>query len=163
MAATLCRTLESTSIATFPAAFSIPVPMGCLGTGPGYALGAQLAHPDRQVVLMLGDGAAGFSLGDFDTLARFGLPVVAVMGNNHCWGLEKHPMNKLYGYHVAAELSPETRYDDAVSALGGAGRRIERPGEIGEALDWAFDQKGPVLLDVRTDPENEYPRSSVLG
>jgi acetolactate synthase-1/2/3 large subunit len=146
-----------------PGSFLDPGPYGCLGTGPGYALGAQLAHPDRQVVLMLGDGAAGFSIGDFDTLARFELPVVAVMGNNHCWGLEKHPMNKLYGYHVAAELSPEVRYDDVVTALGGAGRRVEKPGEIGVALDWALDQKGPVLLDIRTDPENEYPRSSVLG
>ena len=40
---------------------------------------------------------------------------------------------------------------------------VERPAEVGEALDWAFEQKGPVLLNVMTDPEDEYPRSSVLG
>ena len=56
---------------------------------------------------MLGDGAAGFSLMDFDTLVRHEAPVVAIVGNNGIWGLEKHPMQALYGYDVVAELRPE--------------------------------------------------------
>ncbi len=146
-----------------PGCFLDPGPYGCLGTGPGYAIGARLAHPDRQVVLMLGDGAAGFALAELDTLARFQLPVVIVVGNNLCWGLEKHPMQKLYGYHVAAELSPDARYHEVAEALGVAGRQVTKANQIPEAMDWAFDQKGPVLLNVMTDPEDEYPRSSNLG
>jgi acetolactate synthase-1/2/3 large subunit len=147
-----------------PGCFLDPGPYGCLGTGPGYALGAKLAHPDRQVVLLLGDGAAGFSLGDLDTLARFELPVVIVVGNNGCWGLEKHPMRQLYGYHVAAELSRATRYDRVAQALGAQGERVERPAEIGPALDRALDsRRGPYLVEVLTDPEDAYPRSSNLA
>ena len=104
-----------------------PGPFGCLGTGPGYALAAKLARPDRQVVLLLGDGAFGFSGMEFDTLARHGVNVVGVMGNNGIWALEKHPMEFLYGYSVAAELRPATRYDEVVEALGGHGELVERP------------------------------------
>ena len=73
-----------------PGCWLDPGPYGCLGCGPGYALAAKLAHPDRQVVLLVGDGAFGFAGMDFDTLARHGVAVVAVMGNNGAWGLEKH-------------------------------------------------------------------------
>ena len=107
-----------------PGCWLDPGPFGCLGTGPGYALAAKLAHPERQVVLMLGDGAFGFSGMEFDTLARHGVNVVAVMGNNGIWALEKHPMEFLYGYSVAAELRPETRYDEVVEALGGYGELV---------------------------------------
>ena len=81
-----------------------PGPYGCLGTAPGYALAAGLLHPGRQIVVLLGDGAAGFGMGDWDTLVRFGVDVTMVCGNNGIWGLEKHPMQFVYGYDVAAEL-----------------------------------------------------------
>ena len=61
---------------------------------------------------------------EFDTLARHGVHVVGVMGNNGIWALEKHPMEFLYGYSVAAELTPETRYDQVVEALGGHGELV---------------------------------------
>ena len=72
--------------------------------GPGQAIGAACAKPGRQVCLLLGDGAFGFAGLEFDTMVRHGLPVVGVMGNNGIWALEKHPMEFLYGYSVAAEL-----------------------------------------------------------
>ena len=111
-----------------PGCWLDPGPFGCLGSGPGYALAAKLAHPDRQVVLLLGDGAFGFSGMEFDTLARHGVNVVGVMGNNGIWALEKHPMEFLYGYSVAAELRPETRYDQVVEALGGHGELVRDAG-----------------------------------
>jgi acetolactate synthase-1/2/3 large subunit len=88
-----------------PGCWLDPGPFGCLGSGPGYALAAKLAHPGRQVVLLLGDGAFGFSGMEFDTLARHGVDVVGVMGNNGIWALEKHPMEFLYGYSVAASCA----------------------------------------------------------
>jgi acetolactate synthase-1/2/3 large subunit len=146
-----------------PGGWLDPGPFGCLGTGLGYAVGARLARPSAQVVLMLGDGAAGFSLMDVDTLVRHGLPVVMVMGNNGGWGLEKHPMRFLYGYDVAADLAPQTRYDEVVRALGGAGELVTRPQDIGPALDRAFAAGVPYLVNVATDPEVAYPRSTNLA
>jgi acetolactate synthase I/II/III large subunit len=137
-----------------------PGPYGCLGTGLGYAAAARLARPSAQVVLLLGDGAAGFSLMDVDTLVRHQLPVVIVVGNNSGWGLEKHPMRFLYGYDVVADLGPQTRYDGVVQALGGAGETVSRPDEIGPALDRAFAAGVPYLLNVLTDPEVAYPRTT---
>ena len=146
-----------------PGCWMDPGPYGCLGTGTGYALAARVAHPDRQVVLMLGDGAIGFSGMDFDSLVRHNLPVVAVVGNNGIWGLEKHPMQALYGYDVAADLQAGCRYDDVVKALGGAGETVERPADIGPALDRAFASGVPYLVNVLTDPKIAYPRSSNLA
>jgi acetolactate synthase-1/2/3 large subunit len=137
-----------------------PGPFGCLGTGLGYAIAARLARPSSQVVLMLGDGAAGFSLMDVDTLVRHQLPVVMVCGNNGAWGLEKHPMRALYGYDVAADLQPGCRYDEVVRALGGAGELVTEPDQIGPALARAFAAGVPYLVNVITDPEIAYPRST---
>ena len=136
-----------------------PGPYGCLGTGPGYAMAARLAHPSSQVVLLLGDGAAGFSLMDVDSLVRHDLPAVIVIGNNAGWNLERHPMRFLYGYDVAADLRP-TPYDEIVRALGGAGETITAPGDIGPALDRAFASGVPYVVNVMTDPDIAYPRST---
>lgn len=146
-----------------PGCWLDPGPFGCLGSGPGYALAAKLACPDRQVVLMLGDGAFGFAGMEFDTLARHGVPVVAVMGNNGIWALEKHPMEFLYGYSVAAELRPGTRYDQLVQALGCHGELVQRPEELKPALARAFESGKPALVNVLTDPDVVYPRKSNLA
>jgi acetolactate synthase-1/2/3 large subunit len=137
-----------------------PGPYGCLGTGLGYAVAARLARPSAQVVLLLGDGAAGFSLMDVDTLVRHRLPVVIVCGNNGIWGLEKHPMRMLYGYDAVADLQPQCRYDRVAEALGAAGELVTSPGELGPALGRAFDAGVPYLVNVATDPEVAYPRST---
>jgi acetolactate synthase-1/2/3 large subunit len=146
-----------------PGCWLDPGPFGCLGSGPGYALAAKTAHPDRQVVLLLGDGAFGFSGMEFDTFARLGVDVVGVMGNNGIWALEKHPMEFLYGYSVAAELRPGTRYDQVVAALGGHGELVERPADLKPALERAFSAGLPALVNVLTDPDVVYPRKSNLA
>ena len=146
-----------------PGCWMDPGPFGCLGAGPGYALAAKLANPDKQVCLLLGDGAFGFAGMEFDTLVRHGVPVVAVMGNNGIWALEKHPMEFLYGYSVAAELQPECRYDQVVEALGGHGELVAEPGDLQPALERAFASGKPALVNVLTDPEVVYPRKSNLA
>ncbi len=143
-----------------PGGWLDPGPYGCLGTGLGYAIAARIARPQAQVVLLLGDGAAGFSLMDADTLVRHRLPVVMICGNNGIWGLEKHPMQALYGYDVAADLQPRCRYDEVVRALGGAGEIVTRPQDIAPALHRAFGSGVPYLVNVITDPAIAYPRST---
>jgi acetolactate synthase I/II/III large subunit len=146
-----------------PGCWLDPGPFGCLGSGPGYALAAKLAYPGRQVLLLVGDGAFGFSGMEFDTLARHGVEIVAVMGNNGIWALEKHPMESLYGYSVAAELAPETRYDQVVEALGGYGELVRKPSELRPALERAFASGKPALVNVLTDPNVAYPRRTNLA
>jgi acetolactate synthase-1/2/3 large subunit len=146
-----------------PGCWLDPGPYGCLGSGPGHALAAKLACPERQVVLLLGDGAFGFAGMDFDSLARHGVAVVGILGNNGIWGLEKHPMEFLYGYSVAAELRPETRYDQVAEALGCHGELVRTPAELRPALERAFGCGRPALVNVLTDPSVAYPRRSNLA
>jgi acetolactate synthase-1/2/3 large subunit len=146
-----------------PGCWMDPGPFGCLGAGPGQAIGAKLAHPERQVCLLLGDGAFGFAGMEFDTMARHGLGVVGVVGNNGIWALEHHPMKFVYGYSVAAELRPETRYDQMVEALGCDGLLVRDPSELRPALEGAFESGRPTLVNVLTDPEVVYPRKSNLA
>ncbi|BBZ16411.1 acetolactate synthase [Mycolicibacterium gadium] len=146
-----------------PGAWLDSGPFGCLGSGPGYALAAKLARPDRQVVLLQGDGAFGFSGMEWDTLVRHGVHVVSIIGNNGIWALEKHPMEMLYGYSVVAELRPGTRYDEVVTALGGHGELVTTPGELRPALERAFAAGLPAVVNTLTDPAVAYPRRSNLG
>ena len=139
-----------------------PGPFGALGSGPAYAMAARLARPDRQVVLLSGDGAFGFSAMEFDTMVRHRIPVVCVVGNNGIWALEKHPMQSMLGMSVAADLGHNTRYDKVVEALGGYGEMVERPEQIRPALERAFASGLPACVNVICDPQAEYPRSSVL-
>jgi acetolactate synthase-1/2/3 large subunit len=146
-----------------PGSWLDPGPYGCLGTGMGYAMGARVTYPDRQICVLMGDGAAGFSLMDAESLVRQHLPVVIVVGNNGIWGLEKHPMRSMYGYDVAADLQPGLRYDDVVRALGGAGETVSKAADLGPALGRAFASGEPYLVNVLTDPADAYPRSSNLA
>jgi acetolactate synthase-1/2/3 large subunit len=146
-----------------PGCWMDPGPFGCLGAGPGQAIGAKLAHPERQVCLLLGDGAFGFSGIEFDTMARHGLGVVGVIGNNGIWALEHHPMKFLYQYSMAAELQPETPYEKMVEALGCDGYLVREPSELRPALEQAFASGRPSLVNVLTDPEVAYPRRANLA
>jgi acetolactate synthase-1/2/3 large subunit len=146
-----------------PGCWLDPGPLGCLGCGPGYALAAKLARPERQVVLLLGDGAFGFAGMEFDTLARHGVSVLAVLGNNGIWALEKHPMEAIYGYSLAADLRPGTRYDQIAEALGCHAELVQTPSELRPALDRALANGGPALVNVLTDPSVAYPRRSNLA
>jgi acetolactate synthase I/II/III large subunit len=146
-----------------PGCWMDPGPFGCLGAGPGQAIGAKLASPGRQVCLLLGDGAFGFAGLEFDTLARHGLPVVGVIGNNGIWALEHHPMKFLYGYSVAAELRQGTRYDTIAEALGCHAELVTEPAELRPALERSFEAGRPALVNVLTDPEVVYPRKAILA
>ena len=122
---------------------------------------ARITRPAGQVVLLLGDGAAGFSLMDVDTLVRHQLPVVMSVGNNGVWGLEKHPMQALYGYDVAADLQPQL-------PLRPGGRRARRGRRDGDAagrasapaLRRAFALGRALPGQRATDPGDAYPRST---
>jgi acetolactate synthase-1/2/3 large subunit len=137
-----------------------PGPMGCLGTGTGFAMAAQLARPGKKVLILHGDGAFGLNGMEFESMARQKLPVVSVIGNDGAWGQIKHPQKAIVGHTTAAELSPGIRYDKVVEALGGYGELVERPEDIRPAIERAFASGLPACVNVLMDPEKPYGRST---
>lgn len=121
--------------------------MGCLGVGPGFAIAAKLAHPEKRVILIAGDGAFGFNGMELETMSRHSIGVVTIVGNNGSWGMEKY-VPAWTGKPIAADLSRSTRYDLMAEALGCHGELVERPDQIRGALERAFAAGRPALVNV---------------
>ncbi len=126
-----------------------PGPLGTLGVGMPFALAAQIAHPDRRVLIVYGDGSFGLNGFEYDTASRFGLPIVGVVGNDGAWGQMMRPQAMIYGSDrlVATELT-RTRYDLVVAALGGHGEHVTEPDQIGPAIARALAAGVPALVNV---------------
>jgi len=135
-------------------------PMGTLGTGTGFGMAAQLARPNQRVLMIYGDGSFGLNGMEFESMVRQKLPVVAIIGNDGAWGQIKHPQKAIVGHTTAAELTPGTRYDKMVEALGGYGELVERPQDIRPALERAFASGLPACVNVLIDPDKPYSRST---
>ena len=130
---------------------------GHLGTGLPYAIGAKLAHPDRPVCLLSGDGAFGFNLQELETAARHHANVVAVVSCDFAWGMEELYMDKVAGTTVGVRHS-RVRYDEVARALGCHGECVERPEDLRPALERACDAGKPAVVQVVVDDrENVHP------
>jgi acetolactate synthase-1/2/3 large subunit len=131
-----------------------PGPFGCLGVGPGYAIGVGSAGFGSSLVCVAGDGAFGLNGMDFDTLVRFGIPAVFVIGNDAAWGEVRQPQIGFYGEEgeIATKLAP-SRYDRLCEVFGGHGEHVERPDELAPALERALSSGEPAIVDVALDPE----------
>ena len=125
---------------------------GSIGSALPLALGARLRHPDRPVIAALGDGTFGFHAFELDTALRAGLPIVAVVGNDARWNAEHQLQLQHYGAAraVACELRP-SRYDLVAVALGGYGEHVERPEDLGPALERALASGLPACVNVMID------------
>ena len=126
-----------------------PGPLGTLGVGMPFALAAQLAKPEKRVLIIYGDGAFGLNGFEYDTAVRFELPIVGIVGVDAAWGQMARPQAAVFGVNrlVATKLN-YTRYDKIVEAMGGHGEYCERPEEIGPALERAFASGKPALVNV---------------
>jgi len=120
-------------------------PHGCMGIGVPFGIGAQAARPDRQVVVLCGDGAFGWNGMEMDTAIRHRLPIVVVVSNNAGFTSRKT------GGNVGRELGFQ-RYDKVVEALGGYGEFVEKPEGIRPAIERALAAKRTALVNVCTDP-----------
>ena len=121
--------------------------LGMLGSSLPSALAAKLAYPDSRVIMLTGDGAFGFNAMEFDTAVRHKLNVVAILGNDAAWGIDRQIQLGLYGRPVATDLL-RARYDQVVQGLGGYGEFVERPDDLEAALQRAFAAGRPALLNV---------------
>jgi thiamine pyrophosphate-dependent acetolactate synthase large subunit-like protein len=131
-----------------------PGPFGCLGVGPPYALGVKTAAPGKQVVVVAGDGAFGLNGFELDTLARFDLPAVVVIGNDAAWGEIRIPQIGIYGSdaEIATRLAP-TPYHRLADVFGGHSEHVERPDELAAALERALAAGTPAIVNVMLDPD----------
>ena len=134
-----------------------PGPLGTLGVGAPFALAAQLANPDKRVVVVYGDGSFGLNGFEFDTAVRFGLPIIGVVGNDAAWGRIIWPQGAIYGWdRLQATLLNPTRYDKVVEAFGGHGEFVERPEQLRPALDRAAASGKPALVNVIIRQDRSY-------
>ena len=132
--------------------------LGCLGVGTGFAMAAKLARPDKQVLIVYGDGSFGLNGMEFDTMVRHNIPVVAVIGNNRAW-MPITEGDPGLGRHLGW-----ARYDKVVEALGGHGEFVERPEQIRPALERAFASGLPAAINVMIDQTKGYFHvTSTLG
>ncbi|MFQ5699456.1 MAG: thiamine pyrophosphate-binding protein, partial [Myxococcota bacterium] len=126
---------------------------GCLGVAVPYGIAAKLAHPDKKVLVTTGDGSFGLTCMEMETAVRHDIPIVAIVGNDRGWGMIKRDVVKRRGSaHPACDLAP-TRYDKIVEGMGGYGELVEKPEDIGPALQRAIDCGRPACVNVMIDPE----------
>jgi acetolactate synthase I/II/III large subunit len=121
--------------------------LGMLGSSLPSALAAKLAYPNSRIIMLSGDGAFGFNAMEFDTAVRHDLNIVAVLGNDSAWGIDRQIQLGLYGRAVATDLR-QTRYDQVVQGLGGYGEFVSRAEDLAPALRRAFEMRKPALLNV---------------
>jgi acetolactate synthase-1/2/3 large subunit len=141
-----------------------PGPFGCLGVGPSFAIAAKLAKPDKQVLIVYGDGSFGLNAMEYESAIRQNIPFVGIIGNDGAWGQIKVAQETLYGEGnaPAANLDRETPYHKMVEGLGGYGEQVTRPEDIGPALQRAFDSGVAACINVAIDP-TLMKRASYLG
>ncbi len=127
-----------------------PGVFGTLGVGGGFALGAKLARPSAEVWLLWGDGSAAYSLAEFDTFVRHGLPVIAVVGNDASWQQIAREQVEILGDDCGTVLR-HSDYHAVAEGYGGRGLLLERPEEVESVLQEAKEIAAggsPVLVNA---------------
>ncbi len=135
---------------TEPRSYLNILELGMLGTGIPSALGAKLGNPEREVVCVSGDGAAGFNFMEMQSAAREGLKVTTVVCAEGSWSMEEPNEQMLYGRTFGTEMGP-VRWDVVGEGLGCEGAFVERPDDLEPALERARASEGPTVVCMRTD------------
>jgi acetolactate synthase-1/2/3 large subunit len=143
--------------ARFPGQILDAGPLAPVGHGVGMAIGAQLARPGKQVVLILGDGGLGVSGFDLETARRYSLPIVAVLWNNGSWGPSFEEMPLLKGRTDPFEILANQRYDRMFELMDCHGGYVERPEEFRPALESALRAGKTALVNVVGDRAIGHP------
>ncbi|MFT4101158.1 MAG: thiamine pyrophosphate-binding protein [Burkholderiaceae bacterium] len=137
--------------------------LGTLGVGQGYAIGMARARPGKPVATIIGDGAVGFHIADFDTMARHRLPITTIVFNNSAWGLSRHGQELVFGKDRTAAVDLEaSAYHVVAQGFGCDGELIRRYEEIGPAIRRAQASGRPTCLNLLTDPDVMHPNVTAM-
>jgi acetolactate synthase-1/2/3 large subunit len=133
--------------------------LGSMGFGLPASIGAQMAHPDKTVFCIVGDGGFQMALPEVATLANQGLPVKVIIMNNGYLGMVRQWQDLFYQSRLSAvQIEAFPNIEMLAAAYGIRGRIVDKPSELPAALKEAMDTPGPFLLDVHVTPfENVYP------
>ena len=138
--------------ATAPRSYHGILELGMLGTGIPSAIGAKLSSPQREVVCVSGDGAAGFNFMEMQSAAREGVPLTVVVFAEGAWTMEEPSELAAYGRTFGTEMGT-VRWDKVAEGLGCHGEYVEKLSDLERALSRARAVKGPAVVCVRTDRE----------
>jgi acetolactate synthase-1/2/3 large subunit len=140
-------------------------PLAPVGHGVGMAIGAQLARPGKQVVLVIGDGGLGIGGWDIETALRYDLPIIAVLWNNSSWGPSFEQMPLLKGRTDPFNRLENIRYDQMFKILGCHTEHVEQPAQLRPALERACRAGKTSLINVVGDKRIGHPRlgGNLLG
>jgi acetolactate synthase-1/2/3 large subunit len=133
--------------------------LGAMGFGLPAAIGAQFAQPHKVVVAIVGDGGFQMSIPELATIASHGLPIKIIVMNNGYLGMIRQWQELFYNNRLSsATLDCFPDAEKLAGAYGFKGRTVEKPRELAAALEAAFAEPGPYLLNVKVSPsENVYP------
>jgi acetolactate synthase-1/2/3 large subunit/sulfoacetaldehyde acetyltransferase len=155
-AGTLC--LQATDALNYwePPGLFTPLDFGLVGFSFACGLGVKLARPDKSVVSLMGDGGFGMTISELSTAVDHGINTVTLVMNNQCWGAEKAYQRDFFGErYIGANISSPP-FDKVAELYGAAGFRVERIGEVGEAVQAALDCGKPAVVDIAVDPAALY-------
>ncbi|MGA9884708.1 MAG: thiamine pyrophosphate-binding protein [Candidatus Acidiferrales bacterium] len=136
--------------------------LGAVGMGLGLSIGAQVAHPKRPVLALVGDGAVGFTITEFDTMARHKLPIVVVVMNNHSWAASQHFQQLVSGNRLSGTELRDANYHEVAAAFGCHAQRVTKIEDLGPAIKAAFASGKPSCINVAIDVAPMPPELHLL-
>ncbi|NNE21869.1 MAG: thiamine pyrophosphate-binding protein, partial [Rhizobiales bacterium] len=155
-AGTLC--LQATDALNYwqPPSLFTPLDFGLVGFSFACGLGIKVARPERPVVSLMGDGGFGMTISEFSTAVAYNINTVTLVMNNQCWGAEKAYQRDFFGErYIGADIASPP-FDKVAELYGGAGFRVDRIGEVGEAVAAALNCGKPAVVDIQVDPAALY-------
>lgn len=135
---------------TRPRSYHSILELGMLGTGIPQAIGAKLGEPEREIVCVTGDGAAGFNVMELQSAARDGVDITVIVFAEGSWTMEEPNERALYGRTFGCEMG-EVRWDTVAEGLGAHGEYVDTLDALEDALRRAKDHAGPSLVCIRSD------------
>ena len=155
-AGTLC--LQATDALNYhePPGLFTPLDFGLVGFSFACGLGVKVARPDRPVVSLMGDGGFGMTISELSTAVDHGINTVTLVMNNQCWGAEKAYQRDFFGERYIGANVSSPPFDKLAELYGAAGFKVERIGEVGQAVQAALDCGKPAVIDIAIDPAALY-------
>ena len=132
-------------------------PLAPVGHGVGMGIGAQLARPGKQVVVISGDGGIGIGGMDMETAAKYDIPIVTVLWNNSSWGPSFESMPIMKGRTDPFDMIQDIRYDKVFEPMGVYTEHVETPDQIAPALERALSSGKTSLINVVSDKRYGHP------